>query len=167
MTTALSGTYDSTIYEAHVEDEEFDKDFVEIIPDHQSMDLFRPDFYCGHLQTWYGHIFYPMSGLRHHQTWCHIVPNCTLPRSQPFSEHVFTSDCHGRRSITTQIPYCGQFRTVFENDCLTRTLLKGKVNFVHMDAAKFDAHAANLNLKGVLARFWVSRTSRMAPTTLG
>ncbi|KAF9348224.1 protein disulfide-isomerase precursor, partial [Mortierella sp. NVP85] len=45
--------------------------------------------------------------------------------------------------------------------CLPRTLLEGKVNVIYLDATKFGAHAANSNLESALARFWVSRTSRM------
>ncbi|KAF9363668.1 hypothetical protein BGX34_003601 [Mortierella sp. NVP85] len=35
----------------------------------------------------------------------------------------------------------------FRNDCPIRTLPNGKVNFVNMNAVKFGAHAADLNLK--------------------
>jgi hypothetical protein len=81
------------------------------------------------------------------------MPFPTAPPSQPVSEYVFTYDCHGCRSITTDT-ILRPVQDSFENDWLPRTLLEAKVNFTYMDAATFCAQAANLNLKGVSVRFW-------------
>jgi hypothetical protein len=105
-------------------------------------------------------IIYHMNGLRHHQTWRHVVPNCT---PQPTYQRArFLNQLPRPQEHYNPGTILWPVQDSFGNDCLTRTLLKGKVNFVYMDATKCDAHVANLNLKGVLARFWVSRTSRMA-----
>ncbi|KAK3807220.1 MAG: hypothetical protein J3Q66DRAFT_445001 [Benniella sp.] len=131
---SLSGTYDITNYEAHIEDEEFD--FMDGIPNQQSMDLFEPR---NTLLSWtppnvVWTSFYPMGdplaspNLAPHHSKLH-PPSQSTCQSTHFHIRLPRPQEHYNPDTILQPVQDG-----FENDCLPRTLLAEKVNFIYMDA---------------------------------